>query len=207
LGRGRVQPIFSASGPDGEEGEEETQMKTWHQNVMRAIAGCALLVACANAIAAAPARDRTATAPDGCSVADTQIWLGVGEGGGFAGGYGLPLEFSNVGQRTCTLYGYPDVSAYRGALRQVGPAALRMREPHAVVTLAPRATAFAFLRITDAGAVCGRNPVSADGLKVSAPGMRAAKTISTPVTVCAHQAVLAVGAIRAGVGIPGYITQ
>jgi len=183
-------------------------MKTHHRHGIRAAACCAALLAvCANAIAAAPTRDRIKTAPAPCSAADTQIWLGVGEGGGFAGGYGLPLEFSNIGHRTCTLYGYPGVSAYRGALRQVGPAALRMREPHAVVTLAPRATAFAFLRITDTGAVCGRNAVSADGLKVYAPGQRAAKTISTPVTVCAHQAVLAVGAVRAGVGIPGYITQ
>jgi hypothetical protein len=141
-----------------------------------------------------------------CSAAGTQIWLGNGEGGGFAGGYLLPLEFSNVGRRACTLYGYPGVSAYRGALRQVGPAASQMPERHALVTLAPGATAHASLRITDWGAVCG-SPVSADGLKVYAPGQRAAKTIVTSIPVCAHRAILAVGAVRAGVGIPGYISQ
>jgi len=154
---------------------------------------------------AAPATTTTAASPS-CSAADTQIWLGVGEGGGFAGGYGLPLEFSNIGGRTCTLHGYPGVSAYRGALRQVGPAALRIREPHALVTLVPGATAHAFLRIADWGALCS-SPVSADGLKVYAPNQRASKTISTPVAVCAHRAVLAVGAVHPGVGIPGYITQ
>lgn len=182
-------------------------MKTWHRYVLTAGACCAaVLGVCAAAIAAASAQDRTATASPPCSAANTQIWLGNGGGGGFAGGYLLPLEFSNVGHRTCTLYGYPGVSAYRGALRQVGPAASRMREPHAMVTLAPRATGHASLRITDWGAVCS-SPVSADGLKVYAPGQRAAKTIGTPVTVCVNRAVLAVGAVRAGVGIPGYITQ
>jgi Protein of unknown function (DUF4232) len=148
----------------------------------------------------------TAGAPPSCSAPSLQIWLGVGEGGGFAGGRALPLEFSNVGARTCTLDGYPGVSAYRGALRQVGPAALRIRESPALVTLAPGATAHAFLRIADWGALCS-SPVSADGLKVYAPNQRTARTMSTSVAVCAHRAVLAVGAVRSGVGIPGYISQ
>jgi hypothetical protein len=118
----------------------------------------------------------------------------------------MPLEFSNVGRQSCTLYGYPGVSAVRGA-RQVGPAATRIPESHSVVTLAPGATAYAFLRVTDTGALCGRGGVSADGVKVYAPGQRAAKPIYTPVKVCANRATLAVGAVRIGVGVPGYITQ
>jgi hypothetical protein len=182
-------------------------MKIWHRNAITSGACCAVLLGvCAAATAAAAAQVRTAAAATACSAANTQIWLGVGEGGGFAGGYLLPLELSNVGRRTCALYGYPGVSAYSGR-RQVGPAAMRMRERHAVVTLAPGATAYAPLRFTDATAVCGLSPVSADGLKVYAPGQRVAKLISTPVTVCPHRAVLGVGAIRAGTGIPGYITE
>jgi hypothetical protein len=76
-----------------------------------------------------------------------------------------------------------------------------------VVTLAPGATAHAFLRVTDTGALCGSSAVSADGLKIYAPGQRAWKPISIALKVCAHRATLAVGAVRAGVGIPGYITQ
>src|SRR5579875_1995984 len=70
-----------------------------------------------------------------CSAADTQVWLGVGAGSGFAGGYGMPLEFSNVSRHACTLDGYPGVSAVRG-VRQVGRPATRIRESHATVTLA-----------------------------------------------------------------------
>ena len=64
----------------------------------------------------------------------------MGGGSGFAGGYGMPLEFSNVGRQSCTLYGYPGVSAVRGA-RQLGPAATRIPEARSLVTLAPGATA------------------------------------------------------------------
>jgi hypothetical protein len=130
----------------------------------------------------------------------------VGGGDGFAGGYGMPLEFSNVGRQSCTLYGYPGVSAERG-VRQVGPAATRIPESHSLVTLAPGATAHAFLKFTDTGALCGSSGVSAAGLKVYAPGQRSAKTITVGVTVCAHRATLSVGAVRSGVGIPGYVTQ
>jgi len=183
-------------------------MKTRHRNVIWAAAcGAALLGVCVATTTASAARGRAAATSRPCSAASTQIWLGNGEGGGFAGGYVLPLEFSNVGRRACTLYGYPGVSAYRGALRQVGPAASRITERRAVVTLAPGATAHAALRITDTGAVCGRSGVSADGLRVYAPGQRTARTISAPLIVCAHQGTLAVGVVRAGVGIPGYITQ
>jgi Domain of unknown function (DUF4232) len=182
-------------------------VKTRHRNAIWAVAcGAALLGGCVASTPAAAAPGGAAAASRPCSGAGTQIWLGNGEGGGFAGGYVLPLEFSNVGRRTCTLYGYPGVSAYRGALRQVGPAASRIPERRTVVTLAPGATAHAALRITDTGAVCGRSGVSADGLKVYAPGQRTSRTISAPLTVCAQQRTLAVGVVRAGVGIPGYIT-
>jgi hypothetical protein len=181
-------------------------MITWQHNVIRAGACCATLLAISAAATAAPARTRSAAAPRSCSAASTQIWLGNGEGGGFAGGYVLPLEFSNVGRRTCTLHGYPRVFTYLG-VRQVGPAAGRIRERQPVVTLAPGASAHASLVIADSSAVCGASALSADTLKVYAPGQRAAKPIGMPIAVCAHRGVLSVGAVRAGVGIPGYITE
>jgi hypothetical protein len=184
-------------------------MTIWHRRSIELAVLCPALVAICAAAAAlvlSPARARAGTASPACSPAETQVWIGVGGGSGFAGGYGMPLEFSNVGRQSCTLYGYPGVSATRGA-RQVGPAATRISESHAPVTLAPGATAYAFLRVTDTGALCGSSGVSADGFKVYAPGQRAAKPVYMPVKVCAHRATLAVGAVRSGVGVPGYITQ
>jgi Protein of unknown function (DUF4232) len=184
-------------------------MTIWYRRSIGFVVLCPALVAICAAVAAlalSPERARAGTASPPCSAAATQVWIGVGGGSGFAGGYAVPLEFSNIGRRSCTLYGYPGVSAVRGA-RQVGPAATRIPEAHSVVTLAPGATSYAFLRVTDTGALCGSSGVSADGFKVYAPGQRAARPIYTPVTVCAHRATLAVGAVRSGVGVPGYITQ
>ena len=184
-------------------------MSTWRRRWIGLGSLCAALVGvCAvmTATAMSPAQASAGTAPSPCAAADTQVWLGMGGGGGFAGGYGMPLEFTNVGRQTCTLYGYPGVSADRGG-RQVGPAATRIQESLSTVTLAAGATAHAFLRVTDTGALCGRNGVPADGLKVYAPGQRAAKPITIPVKVCARRATLAVGVVRSGVGIPGYFTR
>jgi hypothetical protein len=184
-------------------------MTIWRRRSSGLVVLCPALVAICAVVAAlvlSPERARAGTASPACSAAQTQVWIGVGGGSGFAGGYGMPLEFSNVGRQSCTLYGYPGVSAVRGA-RQLGPAATRIPEARSLVTLAPGATAYAFLRVTDTGALCGRSGVSADGFKVYAPGQRAAKPVYMPVTVCAHRATLAVGAVRSGVGVPGYITQ
>ena len=62
------------------------------------------------------------------------------------------LEFTNVSDRTCSLYGYPEVSAYRDSAdtgRQIGGAAIRNTSvrPQPVM-LAPGATAHAVLRVT-----------------------------------------------------------
>jgi len=172
------------------------------------VIGGVLLGICAPmaAVTLSPARARAGTGPSPCSAAHTVIWVGMGGGSGFAGGYGLPLEFSNVGRRSCTLYGYPGVSADRGT-RQVGPAATRLQERHSVVTLAAGASAHAFLRVTDTGALCGGRGATADALKVYAPGQRSSQPVLISVQVCPHRATLAVGAVKRGVGIPGYVTQ
>ena len=150
---------------------------------------------------------RAATTAPACSAGQTQVSIGLGEGGGFAGGTVVPVELSNVGSHACTLLGYPGVSAYRGALRQIGPAAARIPVQHSKVTLPPGATAHSLLKITDAGIACGRSAVSADGLRIYPPGQRAAKTVTMPLRVCMHRGVLATGPVRSGVGVPGQITQ
>jgi hypothetical protein len=161
----------------------------------------AAVVATASLASAAPRARSAASSP--CSASDTQVWLGDGEGGGTAGTTYYPLEFSNIGHRSCTLYGYPGVSAYAGALKQVGSAADRSTSAHSPITLGPSATGHALLGIRDWGALCSK-PVGVDGLKVYAPGQKSAKEIGFSFDACAHKGVLVVGPIRAGVGIPGY---
>jgi hypothetical protein len=171
----------------------------WCATASLAIA--AAIVASASLAAAAPRARTAASSP--CSASDTQVWLGDGEGGGTAGTTYYPLEFSNIGHRVCTLYGYPGVSAYRGALKQVGSGAARSTSAHSPIALRPNATGHALLGIHDWGALCSK-PVVVDGLKVYPPGQRSPKEIGIPFDACAHRGVLVVGPMRAGVGIPGY---
>jgi Protein of unknown function (DUF4232) len=161
----------------------------------------AAVVATASLASAAPRARSAASSP--CSASDTQAWLGDGEGGGTAGTTYYPLEFSNIGHRVCTLYGYPGVSAYRGALQQVGTGADHSTSAHLLITLRPNTTGHALLGIRDWGALCSK-PVAVDGLKVYPPNQRSPKEIGFSFDACAHQGVLVVGPVRAGAGIPGY---
>ena len=81
------------------------------------LAGGALIVlAVSTAFAAASAG---ASAP-ACTGQATAIWLGDGEGGGAAGRVYYPIELSNIGRTSCTLYGYPGVSAWGTGGGQIG---------------------------------------------------------------------------------------
>ena len=71
------------------------------------------------------------------------------------GGTSYTLEFTNVSARSCSLYGYPEVSAYAGSRAggiQIGSAAVRDTSvrPRPVM-LAPGQTAHAVLRVTSTG--------------------------------------------------------
>ena len=174
-------------------------------NRLRGVAAVVCCAAVLPAVAPSPAASTARSSTPPCPAAATRAWLGLGLGGGTAGTYYYSLELSNVGSRACTLYGYPGVSAYAGAVKRVGPDAARNPISHATVTLSPGATAHATLGVHDWGALCTR-PVSAAGLKVYPPGQRTAQLIPFAFKACAHRAVLVVGPVRTGVGIPGFTT-
>jgi hypothetical protein len=168
-----------------------------------AIAGLvcgALLAPVALAGAARPAHAADA-AP--CATSQLEIWLGDGGGGGTAGHTYYPIEFSNVGHSSCTLYGYPGVSAWGLDGKQIGVPASNSGASHSTVTITPGGTAHALLAIADWGALCSKG-VSALGLKVYPPGQKGSQSFSFPLEVCASRSVLVSGPVRAGVGIPGY---
>jgi Protein of unknown function (DUF4232) len=114
------------------------------------------------------------------------------------------LEFTNVTAVSCTLAGYPQVTAYRGDDVAIGPAAIRDASPAARgVLLAPGATAHAALDALVPAARC--RPVRASGLRVVPPGQTGARYVTRPLTACslraaAGQVYLQVRAVQPGAG-------
>ncbi|MER6075248.1 DUF4232 domain-containing protein [Streptomyces sp. NPDC001817] len=124
---------------------------------------------------------------------------------GTAGSVYQVIDFTNISQTTCTLYGYPGVSLAGGSpVHQIGPAATRnTTAPRALVTLAPRATGNVLLRITDAGnyptAQC--HPTAAQYLQVYPPGQTTPIYVAYTSTACAGTVgLLSVSAVQPGSG-------
>ena len=149
----------------------------------------------ASAVSAAPAAVHKCTA--------TIPWIGIGADGGFAGGQGHMLEFSNAGKTACTITGSPRVIAlWRG--QQAGHAA-RAASGGTAVTLGPGATAHALLLVYDASAACPGHVVPSSSLPVTPPGGagNGAGNIGFGVGgMCRGKSTMYVGTIQAGTGIP-----
>jgi hypothetical protein len=147
-----------------------------------------------------------AAAPS-CATSSLAVWLGLGEGGAAAGSTYHPLELTNVSRHSCSLRGYPGVSAVR--VRQIGSPAARDRAYRPkTVTLAPGHTAHATLRIVSVGnypaARC--RPVEATGLRVYPPDQRMSAEIPFAFRACsrAGPVFLSVRAVQPRIGIPGH---
>lgn len=179
--------------------------------VSAAVAGVAVLLPAvalaATASGPSPARSTQGGQPafaPACTEGQTQVWAGV-PGDGTAGAVYYQLEFSNTGSRTCTLYGFPGVSAVRPNGHQVGVPASRTGF-HSPVMLMPGDTGHAILRVTDAGAVCA-HPALAAGLRVYPPGQTVAQPVPLAIEVCSNRATLQVRAVHDGTGIPGFTNR
>jgi hypothetical protein len=160
-----------------------------------AAGACALALLPGTALAA---RHHAAPA---CTSGQTEIWLGLGLGGGSAGTIFYPLEFSNIGRHSCTLTGYPVVTGVSGSGKQIGDPSRPLTSRHGVVRLRPGKTAHALLGIVEAGNVCS-HPVTATDLRVRAPGQRGTTDIPFSFDTCHSGRILVVGPIKPGVGIP-----
>lgn len=169
---------------------------------------CAAMLAPAAALAS-PSHPVTARAArPACATSALRVWLGV-PGDGALGSVFYQLELSNVSGRTCTLFGFPGVSAVAAGGRQLGsPAARDQGDPTRLVVLGRGATAHVFLRIVDAGvyppARC--HPANAIGLRVYPPNTRTATIVFFPFQACAKKGpvFLGVRTTVAGTGIPGF---
>jgi hypothetical protein len=146
-----------------------------------------------------------------CPTSGLEAWLGLGAGVQATGGTSYTLEFTNVSHRVCSLYGYPEVSAYtdsRAADGQIGGAAIRDKsvQPKPVM-LAPGATAHSVLQVVLTGGAqpAGCAQVTADGLRVTLPHQARSAFVPVHIPVCSvtGRAPLSVQAIQARAGVPG----
>jgi hypothetical protein len=176
---------------------------------------CAAVVIPTTALAAsgspakpAQAARSAAAALPRCGAGALTAWLGI-PGDGFAGGVDYQLELSNTSSHTCTLYGYPGVSALAPGGHQLGHAAGRgPASANRLVTLGRGATAHVRLQITDVAnfppSSCGET--TAVALRVYPPG--ATRSLEVPFTFQAcgktGPVYLHVGTTVGGTGIPGF---
>jgi len=146
---------------------------------------CAAALVPAAALAAPGATAQAGhTATPACTTSGLDVWLDT-QGNGTAGTTYFNLEFTNLSGSTCTLSGFPGVSATDLNGNQLGSAAVRSGTPQSV-TLANGATTIAVLGIRDAGAFsqsqCGL--VTAAGLRVFPPNQTQSRRIPFPFPAC-----------------------
>lgn len=157
----------------------------------------------------APAAGNTATgaagpaAPDPCPTKYLQAKVGISQGA--AGTTYVALDFTNISNTTCTLYGYPGVALAGGSpVTQIGAAATRDNTVSpAQLTLAPGATVNALLRIAHAAnyppLVC--HPVAAQFLQIYPPNQTTPIYLGYTTTACAGPVQqLGISAVQPGAG-------
>lgn len=172
--------------------------------IATACVACTTAVAAFGATALAQTADgSTATAAASasrCSTSGLVPWLRT-EGNGAAGSVYYQLQLTNLSGRTCTLSGYPGVSAISLSGGQLGRSATRESGAKArTITLKNGQSATATLRIVEAGNFPTKTckPVMAAGLRVYPPNQKTAKTVPFPFEACASTsvAVLSVGPVK-----------
>jgi Protein of unknown function (DUF4232) len=161
---------------------------------------------------------RTETTPSGagsgpvssavarCTNAALVVTLRTPPGGAAAGSTYHEIEFRNTGSTTCSLTGFPGVSALSGG-KQLGSSARGDGESLPTVDLTPGETAHAQLQIADVDNYpqgrCARS--KATDLRVYPPNDFTAQTVAFSFLACAKQGpiYLSVAPVRAGTGISG----
>ena len=122
-----------------------------------------------------------------CTTPELAVRLGT-NGSGAAGSIYYPLNFTNRSGHSCTLAGYPGVSAVTASGGQLGSAAGRDTTTAAkTLTLANGATATSTLQIAEVGnyptAIC--QPTKAAGLRVYVPNQTSPVSVTFGFDACA----------------------
>jgi hypothetical protein len=183
----------------------EATLRTIRPHLVRRLAAGALVAATAGGMLAAtgPAAAATPT----CRSSQLVTWLDT-NGNGAAGTVFYALNFTNIGS-TCTLRGFPGVSAVSQNGHQLGSAAAREKNVKVKpITLKGTAggnasnasSAQATLGIVEAGnfpaSAC--HQTTASGLRVYAPNQNAATFVPYPFAACSRSgpAYLKVTAVK-----------
>jgi hypothetical protein len=145
----------------------------------------------------------TPSGPAPCPTSSLALKLGLAQGA--AGSSYQVIDFTNTSSVTCSLYGYPGVSAGNGQpLTQVGLAAAETpTPPRELVTLAPGGVANALLRVVDAGnfppAKCGMVPTKL--LRIYPPNQTVPVYLHYSTQMCAKPVqILSVSVVQPGNG-------
>jgi hypothetical protein len=154
----------------------------------------------------APATNTPAAVGGGPAPCPTRsLALKPGLAQGAAGSTYQVIDFTNISNVSCTLYGYPGVSLAGGhPVTQVGPAAAEdPATPRKLVTLAPGAVANALLRIVDAlnypTSKCG--PVKTQWIQVYPPNQTTPTYVAYNTTACSKPVrILTVSVVQPGSG-------
>lgn len=160
------------------------------------------LIAAALLAAAVLASPTAAATTKPCSASKLVVWAGEEPGGGAAGSVYYRIGFTNLGSTTCTLFGFPTVSAVGLNGKKIGgPAVHAASKKVKAVKLAQGQTATAQLQIVDAlnysPGECGRT--WAAGLKIGVPGGSGSKVAPLAFETCrlTSAQILSVGAVTA----------
>lgn len=152
----------------------------------------------------APATTSAVAGPAHCPTRYLGVKAGLSQG--TAGSIYQVIDFTNISNVSCTLYGYPGIS-FASTGSSGGQIGLSAKEnptpPRELVTLAPGATANALLRIVDAGnfppAKCGM--VTAHWLVIYPPNQTTPVYLKYSSPTCSKQVqILTVNVVQPGSG-------
>ncbi len=153
------------------------------------LCGAALCIAAAAVIATIGSAHRAAAAATpACATAGLVVWLNT-EGDHAAGSSYYKLGFTNLSGHSCTLQGFPGVSALSIGGRRLGrPAARIQNGTPRQIRLANKATAVAVLRVVNVHnfppARC--RPVAAAAFRVYPPNQTASRSVPFPFDACSR---------------------
>lgn len=175
-----------------------------HRVALRA-APLAVLAACAALALAAPLATagrggaQAAAAPT-CKARNLVVWLPNASGNGAAGSVFYKLRITNLGSASCSLSGFPKVTAINLKGATVGKPASQEGGEAGVVTLKSGGSASFQLRVVAAGnfSPSDCHATMAAGLRVTPPGAGGSKVVPFPFETCAKpvQPVLGVRPVK-----------
>jgi Protein of unknown function (DUF4232) len=140
----------------------------------------------AAALIASPVAEGAPVKP--CASSGLVVWVGLEEGGATAGSVFYRIELTNLSGHTCTVSGFPEVSAVNLQGQTIGAAAGHTAgQQTKTIKLAPDHAARASLQIVEAlnfpAAKC--NLTWAAGLRIGVPGGAGSKIAPLAFETCA----------------------